>query len=162
MYGLLTICQIVLPQAMTSEQYIMASSNGNIFSVTGPLCWEFTGRLWIRHTKASDADLWCFLWFQHWRNGSVNNREAGGLICHRAHYDVIVMKLWLFCWCPGLLFKLRPPQLPPNWEQCKHERYKIYIFLVSWYAENCKSLHMWCIGKIKIFMLSHNVLHLLA
>ena len=26
-----------------------------------------------------------------WTNGSVNNREAGGLRRHRAHYDVIVM-----------------------------------------------------------------------
>ena len=25
-------------------------------------------------------------------NGSVNNREAGDLRCHRAHYDVIVME----------------------------------------------------------------------
>ena len=40
----------------------MTSSNGNIFRVTGPLCWEFTGHRWITHTKASDADLWYFLW----------------------------------------------------------------------------------------------------
>ena len=32
------------------------------FCVTGPLCGEFTGRRWIPHTKASDAELWCFLW----------------------------------------------------------------------------------------------------
>ena len=30
--------------------------------VTGPLCGEFTGHRWIPHTKASDAELWCFLW----------------------------------------------------------------------------------------------------
>ena len=29
--------------------------------VTGPLCWEFTGHRWIPRTKASDAELWCFL-----------------------------------------------------------------------------------------------------
>ena len=34
-----------------------------IFSVTGLLCGEFTGHRWISRTKASDADLWCFLWF---------------------------------------------------------------------------------------------------
>ena len=33
-----------------------------IFRVTGPLCGEFTGLRWIPHTKASDAELWCFLW----------------------------------------------------------------------------------------------------
>ena len=32
------------------------------FRVTGPLCGEFTGQRWIPLTKASDADLWCFLW----------------------------------------------------------------------------------------------------
>ena len=30
-----------------------------------------------------------------WINGWVNNREAGNLRHHRAHYDVIVMKTWL-------------------------------------------------------------------
>ena len=29
-------------------------------------------------------------------NGWVNNREAGYLRCHHAHYDIIVMKLWDF------------------------------------------------------------------
>ena len=42
--------------------FMMASSNGNILRVTGPLCGEFTGRRWIPLTKANDAELWCFLW----------------------------------------------------------------------------------------------------
>ena len=41
---------------------MMTSSNGNIFRVTGHLCGEFTGPRWIPRTKASDAELWCFLW----------------------------------------------------------------------------------------------------
>ena len=40
----------------------MTSSNGNIFHVTGHLCGEFTGHRWILRTKASDAELWSFLW----------------------------------------------------------------------------------------------------
>ena len=32
-----------------------------------------------------------------WINGSVNNREAGDLRRHRAHYDVIVMVCWQCC-----------------------------------------------------------------
>ena len=40
---------------------MMTSSNGNIFRVTGPLRGEFTSHRWIPHTKASDAELWCFL-----------------------------------------------------------------------------------------------------
>ena len=46
----------------TFNQYMMTSSNGNIFRVTGHLCGEFTGLRWIPRTKASDAELWCFLW----------------------------------------------------------------------------------------------------
>ena len=41
---------------------MMTSSNGNIFRVTGHLCGEFTGHRWSPCTKASDAELWCFLW----------------------------------------------------------------------------------------------------
>ena len=46
----------------SEDSYIMTSSNGNIFRVTGHLCGEFTGPRWIPHTKASDAELWCLLW----------------------------------------------------------------------------------------------------
>ena len=75
----------------------MTSSNGNIFRVTGPLCGEFTGHRWIHRTKASDAELWCFLWSTPWIKGWVNNREAGDLRRYRAHYDVIVMRV-LILW----------------------------------------------------------------
>ena len=43
-------------------QTMMTSSNGNIFRVAGPLCGKFIARRWIPHTKASEAELWCFLW----------------------------------------------------------------------------------------------------
>ena len=46
-----------------SNLTMMTSSNGNIFRVSGPLRGEFTGHRWIPPTKASDAELWCFLWF---------------------------------------------------------------------------------------------------
>ena len=71
---------------------MMTSSNGNIFCVTGPLCGEFTGHRWIPLTKASDAELWCFLWSAPWINGWVSNREAGDLRRHHAHDDVSVMQ----------------------------------------------------------------------
>ena len=41
---------------------MMTSSNGNISPVTVPLCAEFTGHRWIPLTKASNAELWRFLW----------------------------------------------------------------------------------------------------
>ena len=36
--------------------FMMTSSNGNIFRVTGHLCGEFTGPRWITRTRASDAE----------------------------------------------------------------------------------------------------------
>ena len=65
----------------------MTSSNGNIFRVTGTLWGEFTGHQWIPLTKASDMELWCFLWANSW----ASHRDAGDLRCHRAHYDVTVI-----------------------------------------------------------------------
>ena len=71
--------------------YMMTSSNGNIFRVTGPLRVEFTDHRWIPFTKASDAELWCFFSCA-WINSWVNNREAGNLSRHRTHYDIIVTR----------------------------------------------------------------------
>ena len=70
----------------------MTSSNGNIFRVTDPLWWEPTGQRWIPLTKVSDAELWCFLLSSPEQTVESNNRDAGYLRCHRAHYDVTVMK----------------------------------------------------------------------
>ena len=79
----------------------MTSSNGNIFRITGPLCAELTRHRWIPRTKASDVELWIFLWSVPWINGWVNYRKAGDLRCHHAHYDVIVMS-WFHLWVPHL------------------------------------------------------------
>ena len=46
----------------TPRLSVMTSLNGNIFRVTGHLYGEFTGHRWIPRTKASDAELWYFLW----------------------------------------------------------------------------------------------------
>ena len=56
------IRSILRAQQSWNEPHMMTSSNGNIFRVTGHLCGEFTGHRWIPRTKASDAELWCFLW----------------------------------------------------------------------------------------------------
>ena len=64
---------------------MMTSSNGNI------LCGEFTGPWWIPLTKASDAELWCFLWSVPEQTRWINNREAGDLRRYQAHYDISVM-----------------------------------------------------------------------
>ena len=54
---------------------------------------ESTGHRWIPLTKASDAELWCFLWSTPEKNGWANNREAGDLRCHCANYDITVMRI---------------------------------------------------------------------
>ena len=66
----------------------MTSSNGNIFRVTGLLCGEFTGHRWIPRQWRGAL---MFYLISAWINSWVNNREAGDLRCHRAHYDVSVM-----------------------------------------------------------------------
>ena len=80
-----------LPLTTISTMLMMTSSNGNIFRDTGPLCGDFTGHRLIPRRKATDVEIWCFLWSAPWTNGWVSTREAGDLIRHRAHYDVIVM-----------------------------------------------------------------------
>ena len=62
------------------------SSNGNIFRITRHLCGEFTGHQSVPHTKASDAELWCFLW-------------------PVPEYDVTVMNLWIAKSSVSVLYK---------------------------------------------------------
>ena len=54
-----------------------------------PLWGEFTRQRWIPRTKWRGALVFSLICA--WINGWANNREAGDLRRHRAHYDVIVM-----------------------------------------------------------------------
>ena len=68
----------------------MTSLNGNIFHVTGHLCGEFTGHRWIPRKKASDAELWCFLWSE--LNKRLSKQSWGWWFDSPSHpYDVIIM-----------------------------------------------------------------------
>ena len=84
-------CQVVALWGVVRKVCMMTSSNGNIFRVTGHLRGEFTGYRWILRTKASGAELWCFLnkrlskqswswWFETpsrslWRHCYVNRHR---------------------------------------------------------------------------------------
>ena len=68
----------------------MTSSNGNSFRVASPLCGEFTDHRWIPLTKASDAELWCFLWSAPWIHGWVN--DAWGW-----WFETPSLSLWRHC-----------------------------------------------------------------
>ena len=62
----------------------------NIFRVTSHLCGEFTGPGEFRAQRPVTRSLMFSLIYAR-INGSINNREAGDLRRHRAHYDVILM-----------------------------------------------------------------------
>ena len=70
---------------------MMTSWSGNIFRVAGPFCGEFISHRWIPSTKASGAELWCFLWSWPEQKGWVSNRDAGNLRRHCADYGVTIM-----------------------------------------------------------------------
>ena len=70
----------------SNHQYMMTSSNGNIFRVTDPLCGKFTG-----HRKGQWHGAVMFSLIYAWTNCLVNTRDAGDSRSNRVHYDVIVM-----------------------------------------------------------------------
>ena len=85
--------------------FMMTSSNGNIFRVTGPLWGESTGDRWIPLTKASDAEFWWFLWSasEQTVEQTIQTPAICIMIRHRAHYAVTVM----YCTrLPGSFIKL--------------------------------------------------------
>ena len=61
-YEGVSFCMFEVCPMCSLNALMMTSSNGKIFHVTGPLCGEFTGHRWISFTKASDAELWYFVW----------------------------------------------------------------------------------------------------
>ena len=46
----------------SSRKHHMTSLNGTFYALVAFCVGEFTGHRWILRKKASDADLWCFLW----------------------------------------------------------------------------------------------------
>ena len=87
---------VQVPCRVKSKHDMMTSSNGNIFRVTGHLCGEF--RIRRSPVNSPHKGQWrgalIFSLICAWINAWVNNREAGDLRRHRAHYDVIVMNIY--------------------------------------------------------------------
>ena len=124
---------------------IMTSSDRSIFRVTGPLCGEVTGEFPSQRPVTRSFDVFFDL---SWITGWVNNREAGDLRRHRAHYDVIAMSRFapsqwetvLLCndvslIGAGLILGLRPAN--------ERRRYFVTTSLIGWaQAENqpCNSV----------------------
>ena len=59
------------------------------FRVSGPLWGKFTGHRWIPLTKASDAELWCFLWSAPEKWFSKQSR--------RRWFETSSLSLWRHC-----------------------------------------------------------------
>ena len=61
-----------------------------------PCYWPFVWRIYRSPVTSPHASQWhgalTFSLIYVWKNGRVNNREAGDLRCYRAHYDVTVMQ----------------------------------------------------------------------
>ena len=123
---------IGLSRPNTLWKGMMTSSNGNIFSVTCHLCGEFTH-------KGQWHGALMFSLICTWINGWVNNRDAGDLRRHNAHYDVIVM---------GQLNALLQMTF---WNTFSEIR---LIELPFWITEICSEVSNWqlhSVGWIKVF-----------
>ena len=96
--GSISISTTVLSKKLwtVGGKCMMTSSNGNIFRVIVPLC----RGIYRSPVDSSHKGQWrgalMFSLIYAWINCWVNNREAGNLRRHRAHYDVTVMACW-FC-----------------------------------------------------------------
>ena len=76
--------------AKWSRSCMMTSSNGNIFRVTGHLCWEFTGLRWIPRTKEVTRSFDVF--FDLRPNKRLSKQLWGWWFeTHSPHYEVTVM-----------------------------------------------------------------------
>ena len=67
------------------------SPNGNIFCLTGSLWEESIGHQWIPPIKASEAELWWFLWSAPEKKCWAINRDAGVVRRHHPHDGITVM-----------------------------------------------------------------------
>ena len=87
---------VIWEDILLQNYHRMTSSNGNIFHIIGLLCGELTGHQWIPCTKASDVELWCFLWSVP--ESTVEQTMETTVIWDAisAYYDIIVM-MCLIC-----------------------------------------------------------------
>ena len=85
-----TLCIISKRFDNCALEFMMASSNGNRFRVTGTLGAEFIGHQWILSQRQL---TWIFdvFFVLPWTNDSANNRDASDLRRHRTLHVVSVM-----------------------------------------------------------------------
>ena len=107
------ISRVLTLNTSSTSDFMMTSSNGNIFRVTGHLCGEFTGPRWIPRTKAIDAELWCFCDLR--LNKRVSKQSWGW------RFETLPRPLWrhsIVGGCPpylGFPDKIYSPEVPGIW-----------------------------------------------
>ena len=67
----------------------------NIFRVTGHLCVEFPGPRWIPRTKASHAEIWCFLWSASVRLQNLPWSKTG-LVSRQVLHPLSKLQNWIW------------------------------------------------------------------
>ena len=140
---------------------MMASSDGNIFSVIGLLWGEFTCHRWIPLTKESDSELWCFFdvrpnkrlkkkhwncrWFETWRHPCYVTVMWANLHCQRwilnenLHYSDTVMGAMAFQITRLTIVYLT---VYSDADQRKHQSSTSLAF-VRWIHQGPNSPHKW-------------------
>ena len=119
--------------------WIMTSSNLNIFRVTGPLWGNSPGNF---PRKSQWHGVLVFSLICTWRNGWISNRKAGDLRRHRSHYDVTVMCRFIvysikytygfvmFC-CGYIMMLSRLVTFSPIMSRCPWSPWRIRVILIG-------------------------------
>ena len=99
-----------------------------------PHYWPFVRGIWLH--KGQRRGALTFSLICAWINGWLNNREAGDLRCHRAHYDVTVMWFVIeFKYVSGAheyeFFKLTEV-IPRNFAALKSSRSRGNMYSLQW------------------------------
>ena len=100
------VCEPLLQRGIANWfKHMMTPSNANIFRVTSTLCREFSGH------KGQWSGALGFSMLCAWTNDWDNNRDAGDLKGHHAHYDETVMKIFIFllftgCFCKYISYDI--------------------------------------------------------
>ena len=117
---------------------MMTPSNGNISCVTRHLCGEFNGPRWIPHTKASDAELWCFLWSAPGKGDKRLSKQWWGW-----WFETLSCPLWRHpnAWCIIRCFR----------GECNHPTCG-YVFVVDLVLPGCPLVDLYI--QIEIWVLS--------
>ena len=93
-----SITNIQCYSVLTCRKYAWQVNNYDVikwkhFPIIGPLCGEFLGHRWIPFTKASDSELWCFLWSALNERLNKQSRRWWCVTPSRSlwrHYDILV------------------------------------------------------------------------